>query len=91
MPAAGLLLERTRSQQIRQWSEGYLGGSDTFDRPVADFAVAYADQNEAGHGVSLEAIRNRRIEVYQEQYVMQPLPLFSQRDGLNISIQRLSK
>ena len=31
---------------------GYLGSSDTFDRAVADFAVAYADQNEADHASS---------------------------------------
>jgi len=46
---------------------GYLGSSDTFDRAVADFAVAYADQNEADHAVFLKAIRSGRIEAYQEQ------------------------
>ena len=46
---------------------GYLGSSDTFDRAVADFAVAYADQNEADHAVFLKAIRAGRIEAYQEQ------------------------
>ena len=25
---------------------GYLGGGDTFDRAIAEFAAAYADQNE---------------------------------------------
>jgi hypothetical protein len=33
---------------------------------VADFAVAYADQNEADHTAFLKAIR-AGIEVYQEQ------------------------
>ena len=28
---------------------GYLGGGDRFDRAVADFAEAYADQTEADH------------------------------------------
>ncbi|MFJ8633631.1 DUF2252 domain-containing protein [Streptomyces sp. NPDC093568] len=28
---------------------GYLGGADTFDRAVADFALAYADQTVADH------------------------------------------
>jgi hypothetical protein len=28
---------------------GYLGDSDTFDRAVADFALAYADQTAADH------------------------------------------
>ena len=27
----------------------YLGGSDAFDRAIADFATAYADQNERDH------------------------------------------
>ncbi len=45
----------------------YLGSSDTFDRAVADFAVVYADQNEADHTAFLKAIRAGRIEVYQEQ------------------------
>lgn len=46
---------------------GYLGSSDTFDRAVADFAVAYADQNEADHAAFLKGIREGKIEVYQEQ------------------------
>lgn len=28
---------------------GYLGGADTFERAVADFALRYADQNAADH------------------------------------------
>ena len=27
----------------------YLGGSDVFDRAIAQFAAAYADQNERDH------------------------------------------
>ena len=46
---------------------GYLGSSDRFDRAVADFAVAYADQNEADHDSFLKAIRAGKIDVYQEQ------------------------
>jgi uncharacterized protein (DUF2252 family) len=30
----------------------YLGTSDTFDRAIADFAAAYADQNERDHAVA---------------------------------------
>ncbi|MCX4761440.1 DUF2252 domain-containing protein [Streptomyces sp. NBC_01275] len=30
---------------------GYLGGADTFERAVADFALAYADQSAADHAV----------------------------------------
>jgi uncharacterized protein (DUF2252 family) len=39
----------------------YLGGSDVFDRAIADFASAYADQNERDHGVLAEAAASGRI------------------------------
>ena len=34
---------------------GYLGGGDSFDRAVADFAEAYADQTEADHAAFTRA------------------------------------
>jgi hypothetical protein len=34
----------------------YLGGSDTFDRALADFAHAYAEQNDADHQALLDVI-----------------------------------
>ena len=39
----------------------YLGKGDVFDRAVADFAVAYADQNERDHAALAEAARKGRI------------------------------
>jgi uncharacterized protein (DUF2252 family) len=39
----------------------YLGKSDRFDRAVADFAVAYADQNERDHEVLCAAVESGRI------------------------------
>ncbi len=39
----------------------YLGGADVFDRAIADFAVAYADQNERDYKELLHAIETRRI------------------------------
>jgi len=42
---------------------GYLGRSDKFDRAVADFSIAYADQSERDHKVLLKAVRDGRIEV----------------------------
>jgi uncharacterized protein (DUF2252 family) len=33
---------------------GYLGSSETFDNAIADFAHAYADQNERDHAVAAE-------------------------------------
>jgi len=39
----------------------YLGGSDVFDRAIADFAAAYADQNERDHQSLVEAAASGRI------------------------------
>ena len=41
---------------------GYLGKSDAFDKALAAFAIAYADQNEQDHSVLQRAIREGRIE-----------------------------
>jgi len=40
---------------------GYLGKSARFDEAVAEFAVAYADQNERDYGAFAEAVRSGRI------------------------------
>ena len=40
----------------------YLGVSDRFERAIADFAVAYADQAEEDHAALLKAIRQGRIK-----------------------------
>lgn len=40
---------------------GYLGKSDAFDRAVAKFAAAYADQTERDHAALLRAIATGRI------------------------------
>jgi uncharacterized protein (DUF2252 family) len=39
----------------------YLGGSDVFDQAVAEFAVAYADQNELDHQALADAAASGRI------------------------------
>jgi len=39
----------------------YLGKSDRFDRAVADFAVAYADQNERDHAALCAAVASGRL------------------------------
>lgn len=41
---------------------GYLGKSIAFEDALADFSVAYADQNERDHAALLGAIRSGRIE-----------------------------
>jgi uncharacterized protein (DUF2252 family) len=45
---------------------GYLGSSDVFDRAIADFAEAYADQNERDHAALLEAIATGRLQAERE-------------------------
>ncbi|MFJ3922269.1 DUF2252 domain-containing protein [Streptomyces sp. NPDC090022] len=39
----------------------YLGGSDTFDRALADFAEAYADRNERDYEALVDAARTGRV------------------------------
>jgi uncharacterized protein (DUF2252 family) len=43
----------------------YLGGSDVFDRAVAEFAAKYADQNERDHRALLDAIKLGRVTAIQ--------------------------
>jgi uncharacterized protein (DUF2252 family) len=39
----------------------YLGKSDEFDRAIADFSIAYADQNERDHRLLQEAVLGGRL------------------------------
>ncbi len=43
----------------------YLGKSDSFDRALAEFAVAYADQNERDHAAVRKAAEEHRIPVQE--------------------------
>ena len=45
---------------------GYLGKSDAFDKAIADFSIAYADQTERDHEVLMKAARSGRIELATE-------------------------
>ena len=40
----------------------YLGGGDAFDRAIADFAEAYADQNERDYRALVDAVKAGRIQ-----------------------------
>jgi hypothetical protein len=40
----------------------YLGGGDKFDRAIADFAEAYADQNERDYETFAKAVDSGRLE-----------------------------
>jgi hypothetical protein len=39
-----------------------LGTSDTFDRAIADFSTAYADQNERDYQALVDAVGSGRLE-----------------------------
>jgi len=45
---------------------GYLGKSDAFDKAVAAFSVAYADQSERDHAILKKAVRAGRVEAVME-------------------------
>jgi uncharacterized protein (DUF2252 family) len=45
---------------------GYLGQGDNFDKAVASFALAYADQNEQDHAELRKAVQEGRIAVATE-------------------------
>jgi uncharacterized protein (DUF2252 family) len=40
---------------------GYMGSSDAFDRAVAAFSVAYADQNERDYAALKRAVRTKKV------------------------------
>jgi hypothetical protein len=44
---------------------GYLGSSDVFDRAIATFAEAYADQNEHDHAALVDAIDAGRVDAHE--------------------------
>jgi uncharacterized protein (DUF2252 family) len=46
---------------------GYLGKNDSFDKAIATFSIAYADQNEKDHAALKRAIRDGRIEAVFEE------------------------
>jgi uncharacterized protein (DUF2252 family) len=45
---------------------GYLGQSDSFDKAIATFSAAYADQSEKDHEVLMKAVRNGDLDVVTE-------------------------
>ncbi len=44
----------------------YLGGSDTFDQAIADFAETYADQNELDYAALQAAVKDGKAEAITE-------------------------
>jgi hypothetical protein len=46
---------------------GYLGKSDAFDRALAAFSIAYANQNEKDHAALKRAVRKGRVKALFEE------------------------
>jgi uncharacterized protein (DUF2252 family) len=46
---------------------GYLGKSDKFDKAIASFSAAYADQSERDHEILVQAVRAGKLEVAIEE------------------------
>ena len=46
---------------------GYMGNRDSFDRAIAAFSVAYADQNESDHAALDRAVRSGRVKAVFEE------------------------
>jgi hypothetical protein len=45
---------------------GYMGKSEAFDKAIAAFAAAYADQNEKDHAALKKAIRAGKVKAQYE-------------------------
>ena len=45
---------------------GYLGQSDSFDKAIAAFSIAYADQSETDHEALMKAVRSGDLDVVTE-------------------------
>ena len=61
-----LALSHARSGDSAMIS-GYLGKSDAFDKALAAFSIAYADQNEKDHAALKRAIRSGKVEAALEE------------------------
>ena len=60
--AAGRWRGPTRAPGDRIAIAAYLGNGDVFDRAVADFSSAYADQNVRDHQALAAAVENGRLQ-----------------------------
>ncbi len=46
---------------------GYMGNGETFDRAIAAFSIAYADQNEKDHAALDRAVRDGKVKAVFEE------------------------
>jgi len=61
-----LALAHAREGSSRALS-GYMGKSDAFDQALAEFSVAYADQNERDHADLKKAVRSGHVKAVFEE------------------------
>jgi uncharacterized protein (DUF2252 family) len=61
-----MALSHARSGDAAMLS-GYMGTSDTFDKAIAGFSIAYADQNEKDYDALMRSIREGKIEAEFEE------------------------
>jgi uncharacterized protein (DUF2252 family) len=61
-----LALSHARSGNSAMLS-GYMGKSDAFDRAIASFSMAYADQNESDHAALDRAVRQGKVQAVFEE------------------------
>jgi uncharacterized protein (DUF2252 family) len=61
-----LALSHARSGSSAMLS-GYMGKSDAFDRAIAAFSMAYADQNESDHAALERAVRQGKVQAVFEE------------------------
>lgn len=61
-----LALSHARSGDAAMLS-GYMGKSETFDEAIAEFSVAYADQNEKDYEVFRKAVESGNLKVEYEE------------------------
>jgi hypothetical protein len=62
-----LALSHARSGSAAMLS-GYMGKSETFEQAVADFSMAYADQNEKDHSALERAVQSGKVQaVFEEE------------------------
>jgi uncharacterized protein (DUF2252 family) len=64
--ACGWTLARAHARSGDRIAIGaYMGKKDTFDQAIADFAEAYADQNERDYQALLDAVKSGRLAAQQ--------------------------
>jgi hypothetical protein len=61
-----LALSHARSGSPAMLS-GYMGKGDAFDQAIADFSMAYADQNEKDHAALDRAVRSGKVKAVFEE------------------------